>query len=36
MAHLVIFDRTPGKPWAEKIFRQEQAYRDLPIAVWGM
>ena len=35
-AHLVIFDRTPGKPWTEKIFRQEQVYRDLPISVWGM
>lgn len=33
MAHLVIFDRTPGKPWKEKIFRQEQVYRDLLIAV---
>jgi hypothetical protein len=35
-AHLVIFDRTAGKPWEEKLFRQEQVYRDLPIAVWGM
>ncbi len=35
-AHLVIFDRTPGKPWEEKIFRQEQVYRNLPISVWGM
>ena len=21
--HLVIFDRTPGKPWGEKVFRRE-------------
>lgn len=42
-AHLVIFDRTPGKPWDEKIFRREEIYRGpaerplaFPITVWGM
>ncbi len=35
-AHLVIFDRTPDKPWAEKIWRREESYIGLPITVWGM
>jgi hypothetical protein len=42
-AHLVIFDRTPGKPWAEKIFQRTEIYRSptglpaaFPITVWGM
>jgi len=35
-AHLVIFDRTPGKPWEEKIFRREEVFQDRLIAVWGM
>jgi hypothetical protein len=42
-AHLVIFDRTPGKTWDEKIFRREEVYRGtaarplaFPITVWGM
>lgn len=42
-AHLVIFDRTPGKTWDEKLFRQEVIYRGaaerpltFPITVWGM
>jgi hypothetical protein len=35
-AHLVIFDRTPGRSWEEKLFRREERYRDLPITVWGM
>jgi len=34
-AHLVIFDRTPGKPWAEKIWQRQERYRGLEIAVWG-
>jgi hypothetical protein len=34
-AHLVIFDRTPGKPWAEKIWRQVEQHRGMEIAVWG-
>jgi hypothetical protein len=42
-AHLVIFDRTPGKPWEEKIFQRTETYRGdagvpaaFPITVWGM
>jgi len=34
-AHLVIFDRTPGKPWREKIWQRQERYRGLEIAVWG-
>jgi type II secretory pathway predicted ATPase ExeA len=33
---LVIFDRTPGKPWAEKIWRRQEEHRGTPITVWGM
>ncbi|WP_423224030.1 ATP-binding protein [Candidatus Amarolinea aalborgensis] len=35
-AHLVIFDRTPGKPWEEKIFRREEPFQERLITVWGM
>lgn len=42
-AHLVVFDRTPGKTWDEKIFRREEVYRGtaerplaFPITIWGM
>jgi hypothetical protein len=34
--HLVVFDRTPGKAWEEKIFRRQERYRNTTIAVWGM
>ncbi len=34
--HLVIFDRTRDKPWAEKIFSREESYQGYPIQVWGM
>ena len=34
--HLVIFDRTPGKEWREKLFRNQEAGRGAPITVWGM
>lgn len=34
-AHLVIFDRTPGKPWAEKIWQRVEVYRGFVITVWG-
>ena len=34
--HLVIFDRTPGRPWSEKIFRRIVEYQETPIQVWGM
>lgn len=34
--HLVIFDRTPGQPWEDKLFRREELYQGPPITVWGM
>ena len=35
--HLVIFDRTAGKPWKDKIFRRhEHAADGHAITVWGM
>lgn len=39
--HLVIFDRTPGKPWSKKIFRKKGIYkvpdgRENTIGIWGM
>ena len=34
--HLVIFDRTAGKSWDEKIFRREEDIGDTKITVWGM
>ena len=34
--HLVIFDRTPDKPWAEKLFRRTEDAAGIPITVWGM
>ena len=34
-AHLVIFDRTPGKPWREKIWQRQERCRGLEIVVWG-
>ena len=35
-AHLVIFDRRPGKSWEERLWRRAESYRSLPITVWGM
>ena len=40
-AHLVIFDRTPGKPWSRKIFRKSEALaraegRLQAVGIWGM
>jgi hypothetical protein len=34
--HLVIFDKTPGKSWDEKIFMQEHNMGNQKITVWGM
>jgi len=34
--HLVIFDRTPDKPWEEKLFQREASSHDRTIQVWGM
>ncbi|MCX6672554.1 MAG: ATP-binding protein, partial [Methanothrix sp.] len=35
-AHLVVFDRTPGKPWSRKIFRKKEKGIELAIGIWGM
>ena len=34
--HLVIFDRSEGKRWEDKIFRREESTVDRTITVWGM
>jgi hypothetical protein len=34
--YLLIFNRTPGISWEEKIFREEKIFKDLPILVHGM
>ena len=34
--HLVMFDRTPDKPWEEKLFRRQETVRGKTIQVWGM
>ena len=34
--HLVVFDRTEGRQWEDKIFRREESADGRPITVWGM
>ena len=34
--HLVLFDRTDGKAWADKLFRREVPVDGATITVWGM
>ena len=34
--HLVIFDRTAGTPWQDKLFWREATERGAPVTVWGM
>ncbi|GAB6163882.1 hypothetical protein JCM12298_30420 [Desulfothermus naphthae] len=34
--HLVIFDKTKGKSWDEKIFERKEKYRSKEIWIWGM
>ena len=34
--HLVIFDRDPAKPWADKAFRREEQVQGNSVTVWGM
>ena len=34
--HLVIFDRTQGRSWDEKIYRREETVGGSPVTVWGM
>nr|VFJ77510.1 MAG: hypothetical protein BECKFM1743C_GA0114222_109932 [Candidatus Kentron sp. FM]VFJ77649.1 MAG: hypothetical protein BECKFM1743C_GA0114222_110151 [Candidatus Kentron sp. FM] len=35
-SYLVIFDRTPGKSWEEKVFVREERHGGHRIGVWGM
>ncbi len=35
-AHLVIFDRRPGRAWEERIWMREEQMKDRKITVWGM
>nr|VFJ54838.1 MAG: hypothetical protein BECKFW1821B_GA0114236_102027 [Candidatus Kentron sp. FW] len=34
--YLMIFDRTPNKPWEEKIFTKEGRHGEYRIGMWGM
>ena len=34
--HLVVFDRTPDKPWKDRIFRRDEEHESRRITVWGM
>ena len=34
--HLVVFDRTPDKPWKDRIFRRVEEHESRRITVWGM
>ena len=35
-AHLVIFDRRPGRTWDERIWQRSESYAGLSITVWGV
>ena len=34
--HLVVFDRTPGKAWDEKLFQRSESVNNTTIQIWGM
>ena len=34
--HLVVFDRTEGRSWEDKVFRREETADGRTITVWGM
>ncbi len=34
--HLVIFDRTEGRWWKDKLFRRDESVDGRPVTVWGM
>ena len=34
--HLVLFDRTAGRKWSEKVFRRTEEFDGASITVWGM
>ncbi len=33
--HLVVFDVREGRSWAERIYRERRAWKDVPVTVWG-
>jgi len=35
-AHLVIFDRRPGRTWEERIWQRTEEHHGRVITVWGM
>ena len=34
--HLVVFDRTAGRSWEEKVFRREETAGTMRVTVWGL
>ena len=34
--HLVVFDRTPDKPWDDKVFQRKATVGSRAVHVWGM
>ena len=34
--HLIVFDRTEDRPWAEKLFRRTDTAASPPVVIWGM
>ena len=34
--HLVVFDRTEGRTWEERIFQRADATGGAPVTIWGM
>ena len=34
--HLIVFDRTADRPWAEKLFRRTDTAASPPVVIWGM
>jgi len=34
--HLIVFDRSEDRPWAEKLFRRTDTAAAPPVVVWGM
>ncbi|MGB4976674.1 MAG: hypothetical protein WBR35_08050, partial [Anaerolineae bacterium] len=35
-AHLIIFDRRPGRTWQERIYRRDESYQQRLITLWGV
>ncbi len=34
--HLIVFDRTPDKPWEDKVFQREGDADGARVTIWGM